>query len=153
MDTTMKTTQDCLKDLILLNNDRYEGYQKASGQTNESDLKELFTRLSVESKKFAGELQSHFPGMDDVPKEDETTNSGKLYRVWMDVKNALSTNDRHSVLAACEYGEDVIKKGYEDALQERDTINADVLTVIQRQYDSLLEAHNHVKALRDGAKK
>lgn len=153
MDTSMKATKDCLKDLILLNNDRYEGYQKASEQTNDNDLKQLFARLSGESQKFSNELQAHFPDMKETPKDDETTNSGKLYRVWMDVKNALSTNDRHSVLAACEYGEDVIKKGYEDALKNREDLTSEILPVIQRQYDSLLEAHNHVKALRDSAKK
>lgn len=153
MDTTIKATKDCLKDLILLNNDRYDGYRKAMEQTKEDDLKQLFSRLSEESNKFSAELQSHFPDKEDMPKSDETTNSGKLYRVWMDVKDALATNDRHSVLAACEYGEDVIKKGYEDALKRRDEINADLLPVIHRQYDSLLEAHNRVKALRDAAKK
>lgn len=152
MDTTLKATKESLKDLILLNNDRYEGYQKAIEQTKDQDLKQLFSRLSEESKKFSSELQTHFPEKEDMPKHDETMNSGKLYRVWMDIKNALSTNDRHSVLAACEYGEDVIKKGYEDALKMRDELNADVLPVIHRQYDSILEAHNRVKALRDSAK-
>lgn len=152
MDTTLKATKATLKELILLNNDRYEGYQKAIEQTKDEDLKQLFSKLSEESKRYSGELQAHFPEKEDMPEHDETKNSGKLYRVWMDIKNALSTNDRHSVLAACEYGEDVIKKGYEDALQHRDELDAQALSVIQRQYDSLLEAHNRVKALRDSAK-
>lgn len=152
MDTTLKATKDTLKDLILLNNDRYEGYQKAIEQTKDEDLKQLFSTLSEQSNRYSSELQSHFPDKEDMPKSDETKNTGKLYRVWMDIKNALSTNDRHSVLAACEYGEDVIKKGYEDALKNREDVDAQALSVIQRQYDSLLEAHNRVKALRDSAK-
>lgn len=152
MDTTLKATKETLKELILLNNDRYEGYQKAVDQTNDEDLKQLFSTLSEQSNRYSSELQSHFPDKDDMPKSDETKNTGKLYRVWMDIKNALSTNDRHSVLAACEYGEDVIKKGYEDALKNREDLDAQALSVIQRQYDSLLEAHNRVKALRDSAK-
>ena len=152
MNTTTKQTGEKLKDLILLNNDRYTGYEKAMNQTNEADLKQLFSKLGNESKKFSEELKAIFPADMEMPEHDDTTNSGKLYRVWMDIKNALSTNDRKSVLASCEYGEDVIKKAYEQTLKERDELDANALSVIQRQYDSILESHDRVKALRDAAK-
>lgn len=149
METTSKATTDTLQDLVLLNNDRVEGYEKAVTQTDDSDLKQLFTKLSDESRKFSNELKGLFTDGEKMPERDETTNSGKLYRVWMDIKNALSANDRKSVLAACEYGEDVIKKAYEDALKNRDEIAPDALAVIQKQYSALTEAHNRVKHLRD----
>lgn len=152
MNTTTKETGEKLKDLILLNNDRYTGYEKAMKQTDDADLKELFSKLGNESKKFSDELKPILPADIDMPEKDDTTNSGKLYRVWMDIKNALSTNDRKSVLASCEYGEDVIKRAYEEALKERDELDASALSVIQRQYDAILESHNRVKALRDAAK-
>lgn len=152
MNTTSKATTDTLKELILLNNDRHEGYQKAIEQTKDADLKQLFSTLSEQSQKYSQELQSHFPDKEDMPKSDETKNTGKLYRVWMDIKNALSTNDRHSVLAACEYGEDVIKKGYKDALEDKEDLDAQVLSIVEKQYNSILESHNRVKALRDSAK-
>jgi hypothetical protein len=37
---------DVLNKLIEINNDRIEGYQTASDETKESDLKELFSKLS-----------------------------------------------------------------------------------------------------------
>ncbi len=152
MNTTSKATTDTLKELILLNNDRHEGYQKAIEQTKDADLKQLFSTLSEQSQKYSQELQSHYPDKEDMPKSDETKNTGKLYRVWMDIKNALSTNDRHSVLAACEYGEDVIKKGYKDALEDKEDLDAQVLSIVEKQYNSILESHNRVKTLRDSAK-
>jgi len=153
MDTLAKATTETLGDLVLLNNDRCEGYEKAMNQTDEADLKQLFQHLSDESRKFSSELKGLFPAGEEVPENKETTNSGKLYRVWMDVKNALTTNDRKSVLSSCEYGEDVIKKAYEEALKHREDLSSEVLSVLERQYSVLLEAHNRVKHLRDSAKK
>ena len=153
METTVKATTDALKDLVLLNNDRCEGYEKALTQTDDNDLKQLFSHLSGESKKFSEELKAEMKDVDNIPDSDETTNSGKLYRVWMDIKSALTSDDRKSVLASCEYGEDVIKKAYQDALKNRDEIAPTALAVIERQYSALSEAHNRVKHLRDSVAK
>ena len=146
-----KTTEN-LADLIIINNDRYEGYQKAMEQTEDADLNTLFSKYSSQSKTYAAELRTLIPNTEDVPDRDETKLSGKFYRIWMDVKNALSTADRKAVLSSCEYGEDVAKKAYENALEERESMAPDSVALIQKQYDQLLDAHNTIKALRDSAK-
>lgn len=152
MDTTANATNESVKNLILLNNDRHQGYEKATSQAEDSDLKHIFSELAAQSKKYSAELEVYAPVHEEAPDSDETTNSGKLYRVWMDVKNALGKNDRKSVLSACEYGEDVIKKAYEKVLEDRDEIDTAALHVIQRQYDVLLNAHNRIKAMRNSLK-
>jgi len=43
---TQKTI-DVVNDLIIINNDRIEGYKTASEETEEQDLKELFSRCLV----------------------------------------------------------------------------------------------------------
>ena len=151
MQSITETTTDALKDLIIINNDRYEGYQKGVEQTADLDLKTLFTKYSLESKMYSSELRNLLPDNEEAPKRDETRISGKFYRAWMDIKNALASNDRKAVLSSCEYGEDVAKKAYENALADRAELSADVVAKIQKQYDELLEAHNHVKSLRDSA--
>ncbi len=151
MKTISEKTANALNDLIIINNDRYEGYQKAMEQTQDADLKDLFSTYSVQSKANNAELGSMVPASEEVPERDETRLSGKFYRVWMDVKNALVSNNRKEVLSSCEYGEDVAKKAYENALADRAELTADVVAKIQKQYDELLNAHNQVKALRDSA--
>jgi uncharacterized protein (TIGR02284 family) len=69
----------------------------------------------------------------------------------MDVKNALNSGNRKQILSSCEYGEDVAKKAYEDALEHSANISPDAVIIIQKQYDELLKAHNQVKTLRDSA--
>ena len=151
METITEKTANALNDLIVINNDRYEGYQKAMEQVKDADLKTLFSQFSVQSKANNSELRAMVPSTEEVAARDETRLSGKFYRVWMDVKNALSSNNRKEVLSSCEYGEDVAKKAYENALEDRAELSSESVAAIQKQYDHLLDAHNKVKALRDSA--
>ena len=47
-----------------------------------------------------------------------TTIKGKIYRAWMDVKATFSGNNRKTILASCEFGEDAAQKAYAEALDE-----------------------------------
>lgn len=149
MQTTTEKSTAALNDLIVINNDRYEGYQKAMGLINDADLKTLFSELSFQSKSFNTELRDLLPFTDDMPKRDETRLSGKFYRAWMDIKNTLSSNDRKMVLESCEKGEDVAKKAYESVLANREELPTENVEIIQRQYDEILESHIQIKKLRD----
>ena len=149
MQTITEKSTEAIKDLIIINNDRFEGYQKALEQTEDADLKTLFQQYSIESKSFANELRLLLPDYKDAPDRDETRISGKFYRAWMDIKNALSGNDRKAVLSSCEYGEDVAKKAYENALTDRAGLPQETVTLIQDQFDEILDAHNTIKTLRD----
>jgi uncharacterized protein (TIGR02284 family) len=149
METITEKTVETLNDLIIINNDRLEGYQKAMDQTDDLDLKALFTMLSMQSKVNNVSLRSLVPAGEETPDRDETRLSGKFYRAWMDVKNALSSNDRKNVLSSCEKGEDVAKKAYENALADSDELSPDAVATIQKQYDEILEAHDKMKYLRD----
>ena len=151
METIIEKTAETLNDLIIINNDRYEGYQKAMEQTKDADLKSMFSEFSNQSKSNNAILRSLVPASEETPDRDETRLSGKFYRAWMDVKNALDAGDRKKILSSCEYGEDVAKKAYEDALGDRNDLSADAAATIQKQYDEILKAHNQVKALRDNA--
>ncbi|MEO9003092.1 MAG: PA2169 family four-helix-bundle protein [Ginsengibacter sp.] len=151
METIIEKTASTLSDLIIINNDRYEGYKKAMDQTKDMDLKDLFSTFSMQSKANNASLRALVPASEEAPDRDETRISGKFYRAWMDIKNALDSNNRKQVLSSCEYGEDVAKKAYEDALADRSELKTDVVATVQNQYDEILKAHNQVKALRDSA--
>jgi uncharacterized protein (TIGR02284 family) len=68
----------------------------------------------------------------------------------MDVKAALTGNDRKAILNSCEYGEDAAKETYEEVLRdELEYLNTDQLTMIKAQHTLLVADHNKVKTLRD----
>ena len=84
-----------LNDLIRINNDRVDGYEKAAKESkpDDADLQALFHRFAQESKQFAAELKLLVTEWGGDPAEDTTT-SGKIYRVWMDFKAAITGKDR-----------------------------------------------------------
>ncbi|MFY9309050.1 MAG: PA2169 family four-helix-bundle protein [Bacteroidia bacterium] len=140
---------DALKELIVINNDRYEGYKTASKETKDPDYKALFAEFSLQSKRFGDELRKLIPFTEETPDRDETKASGKVYRVWMDVKAALTANDTKSILASCEFGEDVALKTYNDVLEEPEEISSELLELIKKQRAELQKSHDLIKAKRD----
>lgn len=145
-------TLKALKELIIINNDRVEGYKKAEEQTQDSDLKVLFARLAADSEKFSQELRNHVEYKDEAPDRDETTMSGKVYRVWMDIRKALSANDRRAILSSCEYGEDVALKTYDHVLEKHTDAKPEVLDLVRNQRTAIQRGHDQVKQLRDAEK-
>ena len=139
-----------LNDLVRINHDRVVGYEKAIDELKDedADLKTLFQRYVSESQKYANELTSEVSRLGgDAP--DGTTNSGKIYRVWMDLKAAVSGHDRKTVLANCEFGEDAAQKAYDMALNTEEDLEAPLRELIIKQKAALRVGHDEVKRLRD----
>ena len=139
-----------LNDLIRINYDRTEGYQKAVEELKISDidLKTLFTNMSTASIQFANELKTEVAKLGAEPAKD-STQSGKVYRVWKDIRATASARDRKSIIALCEFGEDAAQKAYDAALSSDAQLSADVRQLIMDQKSSLKKSHDRIKALRD----
>jgi uncharacterized protein (TIGR02284 family) len=147
--TTLEKTSDTIIDLIVINQDRHEGYKTALEESKEGDLRILFNTYSNQSHEFATELRQFVPQGQEQPKRDETKTTGKLFRLWMDLKASVTSNDRKAILASCEFGEDAAKKHYEEALSHIQDLPAQVQYVVRKQSAELQKAHDRIKALRD----
>ena len=140
-----------LNDLIQINHDRIVGYEKGIEELKDGDfdLKTLFNRYIQESRQYADELTHEVTRLNGNPSEG-TTNSGKIYRVWMDLKAVVTGHDRKTVLENCEFGEDAAQKAYDMALTTDDvTYEAPLRDMIVRQKAQLKVGHDEVKRLRD----
>ncbi|NMH27755.1 PA2169 family four-helix-bundle protein [Flavobacterium silvaticum] len=144
--STSKTVS-ALNDLIEINNDRIEGYKKAMKETDDSDLKRLFAELSITSEKNLSELLKQVYGLGGTPEEG-TRATGKLFRAWMDLKAAVTGNDKHGILSSCEFGEDKAQEAYEAALED-ESLTPEQRSMVQSQKTALRADHDKVKALRD----
>lgn len=143
-------TVEVLNSLIIINNDRIEGYETASKETEELDLKTLFAQFIIASQKCKQELVMEVNKLGGKAAEGTMT-SGKFFRMWMDVKAALTGKDRKAILSSCEYGEDKALDTYDDALEnDLEHLSAEQQTMIIAQKTLLKADHDHVKALRDG---
>ena len=141
---------DAINSLIIINNDRSEGYKKAAEEAKDPELKALFNTFSQQSRGFSSELRQFVPNSEE-PEHDETKNSGKLFRLWMDIKAAVTGNDRKAILSSCEFGEDAAKNEYKSILENSAEIPAEALTVITKQNAEILKSHDQIKAMRDAA--
>ncbi len=138
-----------LNSLITINNDRYEGYNTAAKESKDSDLDKQFFESANKSKMYASKLSQYVRELGGEPAEG-TTNSGKLYRIWMDVKASIALKDRAAVLSNCEFGEDAALKAYEE-VQENDDLHfpADYIATINSQQSEIRIDHDRIKIMRD----
>jgi uncharacterized protein (TIGR02284 family) len=139
-----------LNDLIRINHDRVVGYEKAIDELKDADadLKALFQRYITESRQYAQELTQEVTRLGGDPA-DGTTNSGKIYRVWMDLKATITGKDRKTILDNCEFGEDAAQKAYDLALNSEVDLEPSLRDMIVRQKAVLKTGHDEVKRLRD----
>jgi uncharacterized protein (TIGR02284 family) len=115
-------------------------------------LKELFSQLSLQRSKFAGELQTELLSLGEKnPEKEGTTFSGDLHRAWIDLKSAFVNGDDYAVLSEAERGEDVAKSSYADVLKEED-LPASIRRIILVQQSQIQLSHDQVKLLRDAAR-
>ena len=148
-------TRDILNDLILINNDRIAGYEKAIEElkskegTDEEDmdLTILFEKMIDDSRDMRNALGKEVQILGGEMAEGTMT-SGKIYRAWMDIKAMFSGKDRHTVLSNCETGEDAAQKAYNTALAEEDLPHF-LHEMISSQKQILKDSHDEIKALRD----
>lgn len=149
---TNEKTVDALNRLVEINNDRIEGYETASKETDEQDLKALFGRFAQASHTCRKELANEITSLDGTPT-DGTKNTGKIFRAWMDVKAALTGKDRQAILSSCEFGEDNALGTYENVLNnEREHLSPSHISMINTQMSLLRGDHDKVKAMRDAIK-
>ena len=140
---------EALNSLIVINNDRIEGYKTASQEAKETDLKMLFSNLSLTSVRCREELVAEVKRLGGTPDEGTRT-TGKFFRVWMDVKAAFTGNDRKTILDSCEYGEDAALDAYRAVInQDHKDIDQNEQEMLNKQYALLKADHDKVKELRD----
>ena len=142
-------SSDVLNTLIQINNDRIEGYERASKETDDSDLQNLFSDLIETSEQCRAELAEEVERLGGTPVEGTKT-SGKFFRAWMEVKAALTGNDRQGILNSCEFGEDAALDTYRKAMQnDDDDLGVEQRNIIAAQYELIKADHDKIKSLRD----
>lgn len=150
----MKTDEkviDTLNDLIRVNFDRTEGYNKAAEEIKDSfeaEIKTIFYQMAEESRRYSSALSEEVARLGGTPATD-TTAAGDIYRAWMDFKVAFSGSDILAALQSCEYGEDVALRTYTKALEKEAEWSPETIDFIADQRASLKVSHDRIKRYRD----
>jgi uncharacterized protein (TIGR02284 family) len=136
-----------MNDLIETCKDGEEGFRNAAEAVTRNDLRSIFNEYARQRAQFGAELQTHVARLGGDPQKSGSV-GGSLHRGWLNLKSAITGKDEHSILAECERGEDSAVKNYRQALDK--DLPSDLRSVVESQYQQILDAHNRVKALRDG---
>ena len=126
-----------LNNLIIVNNDRIEGYEMAIEETEENDLKLLFSQFIQTSVKCKSELLSEVRRL-EAEAFISDRRIASFFTTWTEVKSALNSKNRKVILDACEEGENVVKKNYEDTIRDHGTdLSINELAMLKNQYMDL----------------
>lgn len=149
---TNKEIVDDLNELVKINNDRIQGYEKAIEDNKDADLDDLFRHYVIQSQNFRSQLADHIVRIDGLAVSDVTSTdaSSKLHRAWIDIKSALTGKDRSSVLSSVEFGENAAVEAYEDAIA-KDHIPAYIKEDLQKQLSDLKASYDKIKSLESAA--
>jgi uncharacterized protein (TIGR02284 family) len=134
-----------VNDLIRINNDRVNGYEKALEGTGEPEYQKLYKQHQEQSRQYILELKELIHQLGGDPAGG-TTLSGKFYRTWIDIKAKIAGKDIKSVLSDCDYGEAVAEKAYREALDDKELIWQDkaVVALLNRHLKGLMAAHTQI---------
>lgn len=141
---------EVLNDLIQINYDRVEGYRNAGEESKDDDisLHPLFLRMADQSRLNVSALTKLVNQLGGEVKSG-TTAMGKIYRAWMNIKDAFTGKDRHTILASCEFGEDQAQQAYHAAFVSDAEMPSDIRQILLSQQEQLEASHDEIKSLRN----
>jgi uncharacterized protein (TIGR02284 family) len=137
-----------VQDLIETCKDGETGYIHAAAAVSDPSLKSYFQQQSTERHHFLMELKELSARLGESQPDTSGSVAAVLHRAWFETKADVGMGDG-AVLSSVETGEDSAKDAYQKALQA--ALPEQVRAVISRQAQSVTDAHNRVRALRDRA--
>lgn len=128
--------------------DSEEGYRAAAEDTHDPDLQRAFRDLSDERRGFADEIERLIRQHGGTPPARSGSLAGAAHRMFMDLRTAITQDDRTAVLTEVARGEGVAEAAYDSAL--RAELPGDVKAVVQRQHDRVRSTRNRFRSLSGG---
>jgi uncharacterized protein (TIGR02284 family) len=144
-------TIEILNDLIVINDDRIEGYEKADKEFEErgdtGPDRWFFSKFIKASQGYNRVLKAKIATL-TTKMGDNNSFLGKIHLAWMAVRGIFISHDRRGLLKECAYGESAMEKAYQHTLNGK-SLTADIREVLTTQQTELHEAHDEIKGLSD----
>jgi len=137
-----------LNKVIEVNNDRIEGSDTALRETEESDLRTLFSQLTQTSEECKKQLRKEVLKLGGTPVVGTTT-GGMLFSIWRNVRSALSRQDHIAILNAFEDGENVAVDAYKKVLKTSLDLTTRQRILLHTQLQVIGNDRDKVRELRD----
>jgi uncharacterized protein (TIGR02284 family) len=141
---TMTTTDRHLRDIRELLTDSRLGYADAARRADDERLKALLKQLGEARVSMVADLAKEMG--DGLAPSPTGTFKGKLHRLWMVVRDIVSSTDNVNMLAECERGEAYLIGRYDEVLRD-DGIGPSVRNILEAQREGLMSTFAEIKAL------
>jgi uncharacterized protein (TIGR02284 family) len=144
-----------INDLVETCKDGVKGYETAAESVENPQIKAELSRYSQQRAQFANELETQARQIGIHTRQENTIEgaaldvAGAVHRGWINLKSAITGNDSQAVLNECENGDAAALKTYEQALTV-ENLPPTIKNVIEKQHSEILEAKNHITALKQG---
>ena len=107
-----------LGDLLQTVKDGEEGFQTAAQDVDSKQLRDLFTRLSLERAAFRGELQKLIKSLGEPQPTAEGSVLGAAHRGWIELRAVVASQNEAAILDECGRGEDSAVAAFTKALEQ-----------------------------------
>jgi uncharacterized protein (TIGR02284 family) len=143
--------RDVVNRLIEVCHDGERGYAAASQALPADDmlLKSELAQYGRQRKEFAADLEAELAQFGEEPVGHGTI-SAALHRGWMNLKQAMTANQRGVILAECERAEDAALAAYREAMST--AMPSPIDSLVETQYEALKRVHDRVRMLREASK-
>jgi uncharacterized protein (TIGR02284 family) len=146
MPGTLQDYAAAITNVIAINRDAEQGFRAAADAVTDPMLKQLFEQVSAQRASFAADLQTAVKALGFDPTHPSGV-AGVVHGAWMAIKGFVTGHSAHAILEETERGEDWSVKTYRDALAT--SLPIEIRSLVQQQYEQVLQSHNRIKALRD----
>lgn len=138
---------ETLNELIKTTIDSVDGYRAAAEDANTGQFQSVFVARANEREEITGRLQSQVRQLGGEPTENGSVAAG-AHRLFMNLRDALTSYDDAAVVAEVERGEDHIKNRYETALTDLD-LSSETKELIGQCFESVKDGHDQMRDLKN----
>jgi uncharacterized protein (TIGR02284 family) len=138
--------QATVNELIATSKDGEKGFFRAADESDDRELRALFTECAARCRAAAKELQDALRAFGGQPAQEGTL-LGTAHRGWLDLKAVLSRNNAVAILEECENGESYARIVYEGALST--PLPPEIQPLIERQHRGVVANYERVRELLD----
>lgn len=135
-----------LKGLVTIVNDGKEGYKEAAEKVKSMELKAMFMEFSMERSAYEDDLKAHILQHGGESTNDEGGVLGALHRTWIDIKEALSSNEDAAILNTVITGEKAAVAKYDEVLEDYET-HEDHYALLMKQREGIDNSLNKIEEL------
>ncbi|MFD2936965.1 ferritin-like domain-containing protein [Spirosoma flavum] len=136
---------DQLSKLLTLSHDAEKGYQEASENVKDNELKSLFLTQSRQRAEFATSLDREIRTLGGEP-DNGTSLAADLHRAWINIKSTFASDDDKATVQECHRGDQEALNTYNEVLQETDLV-ASTRELLLQQKQSIDSANSTMARL------